>query len=237
MTGADAIQGLIILLLMGISYWWFWSSKERLLRNACVIDRSFKYDVTHTGSMFVPSFDRFITTGAEVFIPTGDGLYTRRVKQKRGIAYKQGLLHWLGDKKATIHIVITVELDSACEEWQSIKDAYPDQMHLYLLRPERAEGPDRDRTISLIKALNTFHPALLVNPKGSAESPGAMWIENNHPIGSKYAYHVEWVIPNEAAKDPRFEQYREMYRSLLMGPHVEEIQASSSMPMRAAIAA
>jgi hypothetical protein len=237
MSGPDAIQGLFILVLMGISYWWFWSSKERFLKRACVIDRSFKYDVTHTGSMFVPSFDRYMSPGAEVFIPTGDGLYPTRVKQSRGIEYKHGLLNWLKDKHATIHIFITIGADSACQEWQSIKDAYPDQFHLYLLRPERAEGPDKDATKSIIEKLHTFHPALLVNPKDSDQYPGAMWIENNHPVGSKYAYHVEWVFPPDAAHDPRFEQYKHMYEALLKGPHVEEVSATASTQMSGAMAA
>jgi hypothetical protein len=225
MTGADAIQALVILTLMVVSYRWFWTSKDRFLRKACVIDRSFVYDVTHTGSMFVPSFDHFISEGAEIYIPTGDGLYAKRVKNARRIAYRDGLIRWLKEKRAIVHIVVTVG-EEALQEWQGIKDAYPNQLHVYFLRPELALGPEQAATKARIERLHTFHPVMLVNPVGSKHSPGAMWIEHNHPLGSKFAYHTEWIIPKDAANDPRFEQYRAMYVSLLDGPHVQEIRAT-----------
>jgi hypothetical protein len=65
-TGTEAIQGMGILVLMGVSYWYFWTAKDRLLKNACVTGRSLTYDVTHTGSMFVPSFDCYMSKGAEI---------------------------------------------------------------------------------------------------------------------------------------------------------------------------
>ena len=53
-----------------------------------------------------------------------------------------------------------------------------------------------------------------------------MWIEAHHPVGSKFAYHVEFVAPVDAASDYRVGLYEQMYETLLRGPHVEYLETT-----------
>ena len=88
-------------------------------------------------------------------------------------------------------------------QWQPLKNEYSDLFHVYFLHRDRAA----EATRAQIESLDTFHPVIVINQKGTDAFPGAMWIEQNHPIGSKFAYHVKFVDPTDAAKDDRLEKY------------------------------
>ena len=230
MTNSQLAQFIFVFVLLGASYWWLWTWTDRDQRRISrVAAHSTFYKVAHTGSMFVPSFDAFMEEGAEVYIAAGDGLYPSRVKSKRGEVYNNGLKTWLDKKRATIHLVITHPSERARKQWQSMAAAYPNRFNVYLLDREKVAGPAAEVTKDQITKLDTFHPELLINKSETSESAGAMWIEGNHPVGSKYAYDVEFVDPAHIAHDKRFKSYRRMYEQLLDGPHVEVLNTSSAV--------
>jgi hypothetical protein len=222
MTGNEVIQFFLITLALAISYWWLWTWNERGQRNAVVKLVSAKYPVAQAGSLLAPSLDPYITAGATVYIPAADGLYPTRIKTARRSAYRNSIQRWLG-RGASVHIIVTLPCERACEEWRSLVESYPNQFFVHLLHRDRIAGPQTDLIRSQIERLDTFHPLLVTSPDGATQIPGAMWIEGYHPIGSKYAYDVEFVNPEEAAKDGRFNKYKQMYEGLLQGAHVESL--------------
>ncbi|HUC63446.1 MAG TPA: hypothetical protein VMF53_15980 [Alphaproteobacteria bacterium] len=227
MTATEAVQLLFILVGVGIAYRWLWTWNSRMIRRVSFDTHATTFPVTHTGSMFVPQFDKYAANGSQVFIPAGDGLYCTRIKRSRRARYKNGLKKWLDKKEMTIHLVITLPSDAARKEWQSLKDEYPDRFCVYLLHREKVTEPSADMIKSQIASLDTYHPSLLVNPPGTDCFPGAMWIEAFHPVGSKFAYHVEFVPPAVAVNDERFDKYRQLYKAILQGPYVEQMQKTA----------
>jgi hypothetical protein len=88
-------------------------------------------------------------------------------------------------------------------------------------------GSEEAAKKSQIAMLDTFHPVLLLNAPDSIFAPGALWIESYHPLGSKFAYDVEFVDPKDTAKDERLDLYRKMYEQLLHGPHVDMLRPTN----------
>jgi len=217
---AITIQLAIVVAVLALSSWWIWTNNDREQQRALIGLNSATYPVAYTGSMLTASFDPYVEAGSEVFIPTGDGLYATRVKSKRGTRYRDYLACWLEEKQTTINIIITRSDPSCRAEWLALKKKHPERLNVYMLDRNKVSGDRAARLKSRIDALDTFHPVLLITPPGSKAHPGAMWIEANHPIGSKFAYGVEFLKPSDVKKDPRFQQYKEMYDDLLVGTHV-----------------
>jgi hypothetical protein len=230
MTTTEVLQLCLIVVFLSVSYWWFWTWADREQRSALINTRSTEYRVARTGSMLVPSFDPYVEKGAWIFIPSSDGLYATLTSL--GGEYRKGLMGWL-ERGANISVVVCRPNADCCQEWQPFVDAFPQTFHLYQLNREALTGPNADLMRLQIERLDTFHPVILVNPKGS-KFPGAMWIEGYHGIGSKYAYNVEFVHPSDVTKDGRFEKYQEMYKELLKGPHVTTLAPSKAVTLKAA---
>jgi len=201
MTTTEVIQFVLILMFLGASYWWLWTLSDRELRKVLVKNDSAEYPVTQSGSMFVPSFDPYVLKGSEIYIPVTDGLYHTRVKANRRIQYMNGLKTWV-ERGADVHLVVTRADERCCGEWQQLVDEHPDGFHVHILDRSKAAQAASDSIELQIAALDTFHPALLVNLATNtatrSAAPGAMWIELNHPVGSKYAYDVSFVNPERA---------------------------------------
>ena len=222
MTTIEVIQFACILALLAASYWWFWTWGDREQRNALIKMESAEYPVALTGSMFVPSFDPYVTKEGTVYLPVTDGLYPTRITPKKRGNYLGGLRGWL-QRGAKIEMFVTRPEPRCVDEWASLVDEFPDRFRLHLLDRNQVAGPDAEKIKSQIERLDTFHPVILVDSSDVAR-PGVMWIEGHHPVGSKYAYNVKFSKPADTATDDRFPKYKEMYAALLKGPHVKTIQ-------------
>jgi hypothetical protein len=191
--------------------------------------------VAQCGTVWLPKFDRWVKRGAEIYLPAGDGLYVQRIKKRRASLFRKTLKKWLLKDGAIVNLIITVQdeelLKKAREEWQPWKDEQPERFRVFILHRDRVSGPSAELTRSQIEVLDTFHPVLLVNSQDV--SGNAMWIEAYHPVGSKFAYHVQFVVPADTENDVRFTEYKDMYRQLLQGSHVEELKSKVRRSMAA----
>jgi len=67
--------------------------------------------------------------------------------------------------------------------------------------------PDGDEDRKLRDSLRTFHPVIVED----STQQRVMWIEGYHPIGNEeWAYHVEFLMPEDAAKDKRYDEYKKL---------------------------
>jgi hypothetical protein len=136
-----------------------------------------------------------------------------RTNSAKARAWKRVLREWMR-RGATINIIVTLPSQDARNAWRPFEKTFPERFHYYEL--DRASAaPDLGKEIA---RLDTYHPVLIVNPDGDA-APGAMWIEQYHPVGSAHAYAVQYVAPAEAKTDSRFEMFLSLYRRLLEGSH------------------
>lgn len=226
MTSAEIVQLILVIGVAAYIYWrWVMSQNDREARLASKQRGSTTYEVTQTGSLFVPRFDPYVHEGDKIYIPTGDGLYVWRIKKERAAAYKAGLKTWL-ERGAIINLIITSPSAPAQSEWQPLKDQHPDTFNVYFLDRQKVSGPTANTTRLQIGTLDTFHPVILIAAPDSESAPGAMWIEDLHPMESKYAYRVDFVAPADAVNDDRLEDYRRVYESLLIGTHVTLLASS-----------
>jgi hypothetical protein len=115
---------------------------------------------------------------------------------------------WL-ERGASIHVITTLPNRTAKELWAKLGEGFAD-FHYH----ELERGVAEPRVAREIARLDTYHPIVLVNRGGTAK-PGAMWIEQNHPIDSATAYGVQFVPPAQIRTDPRFEVFLAVYDLLL----------------------
>jgi hypothetical protein len=212
MTGTEVLQFGAIVLCLAVSYWWFWTWTDRAQRNALVKLGSAEYPVARTGSMLIPSMDPFVVKGSTIYIPSSDGLYHTIIRKGLARQYVTGLTSWL-EKGATVHVFVTRPNERCLAEWKACANEASNFYLHFLNRSQTTSQEIKDQ----IEKLDTFHPVLLVLPPGG-DYPGAMWIEGFHPVGSKYAYNVEFRNPADTARDVRFRKYRTMYERLLKEP-------------------
>ena len=212
-------------------YWrWILSQNDREVRTAWRERGTNTYEVTQTGSLFVPRFDRYVEAGATLYIPAGDGLYPRRIKNKRAASYRAGLHRWL-TRGAKVNIIVSSPNPQAYVEWRPLKDRFPSNLEVFFLHREKASGLNCAQTAAQIATLDTFHPVILDSPPNSVHS-GAMWIEHLHPLESKYAYRVEFIDPADPvdqASSRKLETYLRTYEVLLSGDHVESLDTSEAV--------
>jgi len=72
-------------------------------------------------------------------------------------------------------------------------------LNLCLVSAERADDEDKE----LLEYLQTSHVVLV-----EAENERVMWIEGYHPADSTVAYACEFVAPDRAKKDARYDTYK-----------------------------
>src|SRR4051812_11433190 len=233
LTREDALELVLALIFSaGVLWWWFIWHPSRDRRRARRHTQSARYAMASASSLLIPRFDPYVRKGSVVYMATGDGCYVRRIKRSRAGTLRDTLRDWLDQRQAIVHLIITVPSEQARHEWLWLKEKCPGRFHLYFLHRDRVSGAAADKTKATIETLDTFHPLLLINPPNTTSS--AMWIEGYHAVGSKYAYHVEFVCPADVAKDTRLDQYKHMYEDLLQGDHVEELVGVPPSDLRAA---
>jgi hypothetical protein len=78
--------------------------------------------------------------------------------------------------------------------------------HLHFLNPKSVNAEERQ----IADTFRTFHVLLI-----EAGPDRAMWIEAYHPANSTVAYGCEFVPPELAATDPRYERYAAMLKAIV----------------------
>ncbi len=182
-----------------------------------------------SSSVFVPHFDRYVDENSVIYLPSGDGLYMMRFKRRRNLRYRSALDAWLR-RGATIHIMITCGSEKIARElWRPLKNLFPNNLHVHFLDRTKVQAGDDAADLKLaIERLDTFHAVILLNSRPSPWVPGAMWIETNHPVSSKFAEGISFVKPEDASKDERLAEYEDLYKRLLSGPQATELVLEAS---------
>ena len=172
--------------------------------------------------MLVPLLDPYVGAGSVLFVPSGDGNYLTRNRKHVNERYKNALIRWL-ERGAVIHIIITWLDGRDDTPWRELKTRFPEKLHVNFLDRTRVSGPQAGQTRDAIKRLDTYHAVVLLNARDTDGYPGAMWLEANHPLTSKFAFGIEFVAPADAAHDERLERYATFYRDILIGSHASEL--------------
>jgi hypothetical protein len=147
----------------------------------------------------------FLAESATLYIIGGNGyaltrwLYPWRWFLKRALR-----------KKCTIHYLLTTAEWNAGDKLSKIKHdleaGTEGKIEFYLVSSDRVDAGDR----KLVESLRTFHPLLF-----ETDDKRVMWIEDYHPENSTVAYACEFVPPNKAAHDKRFDRYKEILARLV----------------------
>ena len=178
--------------------------------------RSSVYASAAASTLLAMKIDPLVRAGSVIYMPVGDGLYMHRTTSAKANAWRRTMKGWLR-RGATLNIIVTLPNTAAREAWQPLEKEFPNLLHYYEL--DRASAsPEMAKEIG---RLDTYHPIVLVNSGGEAVpgAPGAMWIEQYHPLGSAHAYAVQYVAPAEIRTDSRFEAFLALYDRLLGGKH------------------
>lgn len=177
--------------------------------------RSGTFASAAASTLLAMKVDPLVDAGSTIYLPVGDGLYMQRANLVKANAWKRVLKDWMR-RGATLNILVTLPNDAARKAWRPFEKEFPYQFHYYEL--DRSTAPAELATE--IARLDTYHPVLVVNPDGET-APGAMWIEQYHPLGSAYAYAVQYVAPPEARTDTRFQTFLSVYRKLIESTRVQ----------------
>jgi hypothetical protein len=143
----------------------------------------------------IPRFKAFVTAKSELFIVGGDGAY---MQKKRGEDFMRCLEHWLkiGCK---ISYTLVCPHNESVTVLRRLSARYP-SFSLYLLSATCDMAPGLE---ALIDKYRTFHPVLLQ----TADGERVMWIEHYHPPDSELAFDIEFIAPEQAARDVRFDEF------------------------------
>jgi hypothetical protein len=204
----------VLVLVTVLGTWRLMRSQRRREIAAGKDPRSGSFSSAAASTTLALKIDPLVSLGATIYLPVGDGLYPERTSASKSRAWKNALLNWL-ERGATLNMIVTVPNSDARALWLPLEQAHPQLFGYYELDRSKA-SPEIAREIA---RLDTYHPIIIVCDQGPA-SPGAMWIEQYHPLDSPFAYAVDYVAPADAARDRRFGSFQALYRKILVGAHV-----------------
>jgi hypothetical protein len=178
--------------------------------------KSARFITANASTNLSKKIDRIVTTGAEIFIPAGQGLYPLRVSAATRAKWENKLGEW-ASRGAKVTILITSPNEEAVPCWQELVDRFPDNLCVCLL--DRTKASEQDAIE--ITRLDRFHPILVA--KGDA--PLAMWIERDHPPRSNVAYNVEFLARPDIVdfQRHRFDRYLKLLRHLILDSDASHI--------------
>lgn len=157
-----------------------------------------------------PLMDPFITADTTIYITGGDGfpLIKRRYPWKRDC-----LESWL-DRGCTIHYILASPPSVTREAFREAAERYPNLSVYVAKQPSEIADPQEK---NFVEKLQTFHPTLAETPKGRV-----MWIEGYHPSNSVLAFNCEFLPPDAANEDRRFDAYRS-FLDRICSDHSEKV--------------
>lgn len=225
------IGQVLVLTLISFGYWWLlkWRA-SRCIR----IEPNKRSTIAEASasSLLTGALDPLIKGDSRLIIPSGDGLYIRRLMRDRPKLSRQWrriLREWAG-RGARIELIVTRSNDEAIAFWT---EAAKEMKNLHIHFIDKAHLNPEQRTVA--NALDEFHPTLLLKETSDQPcEPLAMWIEWLHPTNSITASHIEFVPPAAMTDDlkERFQKYLTGLHSLLSdGPHLKTIHGETSSKM------
>ena len=170
--------GTIILLAVATAYGtWRLLRRHRMREtNAGRDPRSASFASAAASTLLAMKVDPLVGAETVIYLPVGDGLYMSRTSSTKARSWRRTLTDWL-HRGAIVNVIVTIPNEAARDAWQRMEKDFPDRFHYYELDRNRAPP----ELASEIAKLDTYHPILVVNGEGDG-APGAMWIEQYHPI-------------------------------------------------------
>jgi hypothetical protein len=183
-----------------------------------------RYVVTAASSVFAARLSEFVENESIVLIPAGDGRYETRLSRRRRRRWESYIELWC-KKGAHVVFVVSTPSTTARENCRDLMSKTGTNFSAYFLHREGAPPHIKAE----IQNLDTFHPTIVLQRSNGRMRPKAMWIENYHPLNSRFAYQCEFVGPHEISRDPRADKYMAGLLRLLGFEgdvtHIERIEA------------
>jgi hypothetical protein len=187
MVGSAIGYALLLSLFLGglaVRRWWR-PQRRRYFQRATIA-----YDAG-------PLIDERMVRGSQLWITGADGLPIH----KQDYVWHGYLDKWLA-KGVHISYVLVCPSQAALNRLMELKTKHgSDRLNIYCLNPDRMEdGPDRET----VKKMETFHFLL-------GDQPKLMWLERRHIPGTVIAEDCEFLKPELAAVDQRYNELKKVY--------------------------
>ena len=165
--------------------------------------RAVRIPVAQVANDLVPLVDRLSLENGRLQLVGYDGKY---ILGKNGNIWKDSLSKWL-EKGLNVEYVLMAPSPEVIDAFRRIKERTKKeigQLEVFIFKCT-------DRPAEW-KQLETCHPTLF---HGDDETTKAMWIEGDHPIGSRFVYDVTYVPPDAMndEQNRKFEEYKHMIES------------------------
>ena len=135
-----------------------------------------------------------------------------KAAERGAIVLEHALISSLGGnalvarERLEANYVLTRPKSQSIQALLELTNRYPDRFHLYVFKGKSVDASDE----AIIQEFETFHPTLLE----FADNQRLMWIENYHPSQSMLAFEVDFVSPEDARNDNRFDEWKEQILNL-----------------------
>jgi hypothetical protein len=174
--------------------------------------RSGNFARASVATQLVPLLSEHVGAQTDIRIVGSYGDYSMRVAAKSKIDVNQerwvlALKSWL-EVGARINYLLVAATEDGRQVLERLATQFKD-FHLWEITADDIHEPvDK----AYVKELMTFHPVLLENKKKKIR---AMWIENDHQPGSTEAENCDWIAPDDAKNDPRFDDISKLVNDLI----------------------
>lgn len=181
-----------------LSYLWFTEARE---------NANLKSETLNAGSLskhLAPKLRQILEGSAVLYVTENNAsaLLSWRAKQWRRFL-KEALKHG-----STVNYILTEATESDKQKLAQLKNELERntkgtiQFCFFTF-----DCIDNDEDRKLRENLRTFHPVIVED----SVKRRVMWIEGYHPLGNEeWAYHVQFLLPEDAAKDSRYDKYKEL---------------------------
>ena len=164
-------------------------------------DRIVKIAVAQIANDLVPLIDKLSLDNSRLRIVGYDGQYILGENRR---LWRNALSRWL-KKGLNVEYILMNPSQDVVNSFTRIKDKAKikdGRLKIFVLECPDANG------LKEVKRLKTTHPTLFSGGDGTK----AMWVEGDHPLGSRFAYDVTYVPPGamNEGQNRKFNEYERM---------------------------
>lgn len=173
-----------------------------------------KIAAAQIASDLVPLVNKLSLENSKLRIVGYDGQY---ILGKNRRLWKKSLSEWLR-KGLDVEYILMKHHCEVIDSFKKIKEQEKEggvRLRIFVFEPSDASE------MAEWEKLKTFHPTLFYGGDGTK----AMWIEEDHPLGSRFAYDVTYVPPDamDEEQNRKFDGYERMINS--SKSHCREVEA------------
>lgn len=139
-----------------------------------------------------------ISKETEMFIIGNDADYTTTIT---GHLLIDGLENWL-ETGATINYFLLSDIKGINGDLNELSKKYP--MNFLVYRMSNLDNELKLKVQNIAGKLGLAHPTIIKK----SQSGNAMWLENDHPLGSKYAFNIKFYTPKSLTIAKYFDVFK-----------------------------